>query len=220
MPSRLERMARNWDVTEKESFMEKIGKLINPPPPMKQRIALALYKVKVQASKLEHMFNRLQERDRILFEKVVGAQMMKDMARAAIYANEVAEVRKIAKTILRAQLALEQVALRLETVQQLGDVLTTMAPVVSVIRNIKSQLIGVVPEIAFELSEIDDILQTVVIEVGQFTGQRIDVTAMSAEAKKILDEAAIIAEQRMKEKFPELPAATSQAVNELPAPPK
>jgi len=222
MPSRLEKFVKNWDDNPKPSVKERISRMIHPPPPMRYKLAMALYKVKIQVNRLEHLFNKLQERDKMLFEKVVSAQMMKDSARAAIYANEVAEVRKIAKTVLRAQLALEQVALRLETVRELGDVLVTMAPIVEVIKDIKQHLKGIVPEIAFELDEIDSTLHSIVLEAGEFTGTSIDTTIVSGEAKKILEEASIIAEQRMKEKFPELPLSgisTGESAS-LPAPPK
>jgi len=222
MPSRLEKFVKDWDDSPKPSVKERIARIIHPPPPMRYKLAMALYKVKIQVNRLEHLFNKLQERDKMLFEKVVSAQMMKDSARAAIYANEVAEVRKIAKTVLRAQLALEQVALRLETVRELGDVLVTMAPIVEVIKDIKQHLKGIVPEIAFELDEIDSTLHSIVLEAGEFTGTSIDSTIVSSEAKKILEEASIIAEQRMKEKFPELPLSgisTGESAS-LPAPPK
>ncbi len=222
MPSRLEKFVKDWDDSPKPSVKERIARIIHPPPPMRYKLAMALYKVKIQVNRLEHLFNKLQERDKMLFEKVVSAQMMKDSARAAIYANEVAEVRKIAKTVLRAQLALEQVALRLETVRELGDVLVTMAPIVEVIKDIKQHLKGIVPEIAFELDEIDSTLHSIVLEAGEFTGTSIDSTIVSGEAKKILEEASIIAEQRMKEKFPELPLSGVSAGESasLPAPPK
>ena len=41
MPSKIEKIARNWDISEKESFMDKINRMLHPPPPMRQRIALA-----------------------------------------------------------------------------------------------------------------------------------------------------------------------------------
>ena len=220
MPSRLEKMAKEWSISDKPSLRERLRGIIHPPPPMRQRIAMALYRIKVQVNRLEHMLCKLQERDKILFEKVIDAQMAKDTARATIYANEVAEIRKIAKTLLRAQLALEQIALRLETIQELGDVIVTMAPIVGVVRDLKKQLMGVVPEIAFELSEIDEMLYSVVIEAGEFTGHAVDFTVASSEAKKILEEAALIAEQRMKERFPELPSATGVPSEKLPSPPK
>ncbi len=222
MPSRLERFVKEWEDRPKASVKEKIAKMIHPPPPMRYKLAMALYKVKTQVTRLEHLLNKLQERDKMLFEKVVSAHIMKDPARAAIYANEVAEVRKIARTVLRAQLALEQVALRLETVRELGDVLVTMAPIVEVIRDIKHHLKGIVPEIAFELDEVDNMLHSIVLEAGEFTGTSVDTTIISGEAKKILEEASIIAEQRMKEKFPELPVAEAAKAEgtSLPTPPK
>ncbi len=222
MPSRLEKFVKDWDDSSKPSVKERLARIIHPPPPMRYKLAMALYKVKIQVNRLEHLFNKLQERDKMLFEKVVSAHMMKDSARAAIYANEVAEVRKIAKTVLRAQLALEQVALRLETVRELGDVLVTMAPIVEVIKDIKQHLKGIVPEIAFELDEVDTMLHSIVLEAGEFTGTAIDTTVVSGEAKKILEEASIIAEQRMKERFPELPltGVPSGESASLPTPPK
>lgn len=222
MPSRLERFVKDWEESPKPSVKERISRIIHPPPPMRYKLAMALYKVKTQVNRLEHLLNKLQERDKILFEKVVSAHMIKDTARAAIYANEVAEVRKIARTVLRAQLALEQVSLRLETVRELGDVLVTMAPIVEVVRDIKHHLKGIVPEVAFELDEIDGMLHSIVLEAGEFTGTSVDTTIVSGEARKILEEASIIAEQKMKERFPELPAGMPSEAEgaSLPTPPK
>jgi len=50
-----------------------------------------------------------------------------------MYANEIAEIRKIAKVTLRSELALEQVVLRLETIQEFGDVAAMMGPVAGVV---------------------------------------------------------------------------------------
>ncbi len=58
--------------------------------------------------------------DRELFDKCVSSQMVKDSARAAIYANECAEVRKMATNALRNQLALEVISLRLEIIREFG----------------------------------------------------------------------------------------------------
>lgn len=46
--------------------------------------------------------------------------MVKDSARAAIYANECAEVRKMATNALRNQLALEVISLRLGIIREFG----------------------------------------------------------------------------------------------------
>ncbi len=199
------------------SVSKKIKNFISPPPPLRQRIALALYKLKAQNNHLEYMIAKLQERDKRLFEKVVEAQIARDKAKASMYAAEVAEIRKIAKTVMTAKLALERVALRLETIREMGDLLVTLGPVVGVVKELRSVLMGVMPETALELREIDDLLESVIIDAGEFMGVESEVYLVNEEAKKILQEATMIAEQRMKEQFPELPSSTAPST--LPQPP-
>jgi division protein CdvB (Snf7/Vps24/ESCRT-III family) len=176
---------------------------------MKERISQAQYRLKVQQSRLDAASNRMQQHDREMFDKCVKAQLTHDGARAAMYANECAEVRKIAKVTLHAQLALESVTLRLETIREFGDIASMMGPVASVVRSIHNQISGVIPAVGYELSEIGEMLNGMVIEAGEATGASYDMEASGAEAQRILDEANTIAEQRMKERFPELPATTA-----------
>ncbi len=189
-------------------WTEKVKRLINPPPPLRHRLAVALYKINSQISKLDYTIHRLQERDKQLFERVVEAKMAGDELRARMYANELAELRKIAKTVMASKIALEQVALRIETIKEFGDVLVNMAPLVGVISELRKELRGVMPEISLELGEVNELLQSIMIEAGSFTGGSELYTAASPEARKILEEASAVAEQRLKEQFPELPAAS------------
>jgi division protein CdvB (Snf7/Vps24/ESCRT-III family) len=181
-------------------------KLPKSKDPLKTRIIEAQYNVRSMISRLDAYIARMQERDKVLFERVVDAQMSKDATRAAMYANEVAEIRKITKQLITTQVALEQVSLRLETITELGDVYVNLIPVMGVINELKTSLKGIMPELSIELSELGDGLQEVVVEAGEFSGIGAVGVASSPEARKILEEASLIAEQRMKEKFPELPA--------------
>ena len=101
------------------------------------------------------MYSRLQQRDRDLFQRCAGAQVSKDLGHAKIYANECAEIRKIAKVVLGSQLALEKVILRLETVEEFGSIMSQMAPVMSIVRETKAKIAGVVPQVANELDEVN-----------------------------------------------------------------
>lgn len=196
-------------------LLEKIKDRIAPPPPIRHRITMALYKLRVQKNRLEYTLSKLQQRGNALFEKVVEAQVRRDQARAVMYASEVAEVRKVAKSLMSAIYALERIGLRLETVRDVGDLVTALGPVVAVVREIRTKLMGIMPDVAFELGEVDELLQTAIYELGEFTGLSISEIAPSEEAKKVLEEAAAIAEQRMKEQFPEVPITGGA----LPAPP-
>mgnify|MGYP003302988391 CR=1 FL=1 len=75
-----------------------------------------------------------------------------------MYANELAEVRKMNKMVTQSKLALEQIALRLNTVSELGDVVVTLTPAMGVIKNIQSGVMNILPEAEHEISEINGFL--------------------------------------------------------------
>ncbi len=194
-----------WAGEQKQSFMDSLKEALRGKEPIRYRIAVALYKLKSTINRLEVFLNKLEARDKMLFERVVEAHIAKDKARAAMYATEVAEIRKMVKTILATQIALEQVAIRLETIQVFGDVASSVIPVVGVVRQLRNVIRGIMPELGLELAEVEELLNGLVIEAGEFTGSPAGHGVVTGEAKRILEEAAIIAEQRMKEKFPDLP---------------
>jgi len=189
--------------------MSRVSSPFHHRPPVKEQLSTALYRLRVQQNKLEAAAGRMQQHDRDIFAKCVNSQVAHDTARAAMYANECAEVRKMAKVTLQCQLALEQVSLRLETIEEFGDVARMMAPVASVVHSIKNQISGVIPEVGFELSEIGEVLNGFVLEAGEATGSAgYDMEASGTEAQRIMSEANAIAEQHMKERFPDLPASS------------
>lgn len=209
---------KDWDRQEKEPVFSRVNAKFHHRAPMKEQLATAVYRLKVQQNKLEAAAMRMQQHDRDIFTKCVNSQMAHDAARAAMYANECAEVRKMAKVTLQCQLALEQVSLRLETIEEFGDMARLMAPVASVVHSIKNQISGLIPEVGFELGEIGEVLNSVVMDAGETLGSSYEMDASGAEAQRILTEANTIAEQRMKERFPDLPAsglATPQRTGEL-----
>ncbi len=201
---------KDWDREPSDPLFSRMTGRLHHSAPVKEKVANAIYRLRVLQNKLESASNRMQQHDRDIFAKCVNSQVSHDPARAAMYANECAEVRKMAKVTMQCQLALEQVSLRLETIEEFGDIASLMRPVASVVHSIKNQISGVIPEVGFELGEIGEVLNSVVVEAGEATGSEIGVEASSAEAQRILAEASAITEQHMKERFPELPAGGAQ----------
>lgn len=158
---------------------------------------------------------RLQQRDKEMFQRCIGAQLSKDGAHAALYANECAEIRKMAHITLSSQLALERVILRMQTIEEFGDVMAQIAPVIGVVRETRGRIAGVIPEVATELGEVNNMLSEMNIEAGEAQDQDFDLTASSAEARRVLEESSVIASQQMKEKFPELPVPEAQPTSEV-----
>jgi len=180
--------------------------VLRPQVPLRTRLESAIRRIEGQAQRVEATLNRLKERDRILFSKIVDAYSRHDTQRANAFANELAEIRKTANFMINAKLALERVVLRLRTVSEIGNAAVTIAPAVKVLQNIRTGLAGVLPGAEQELGAIANLLNDIVVEAGQTTGMGFDFEAANEDAQKILSEAAIVAEQRMKERFPELPA--------------
>lgn len=182
-------------VTDRSSFL------------MEDKMLKIITQLRVQAERLNRTSQRLTGRGRELFDQCVRAETEKDSARAYIYANEISQLRKMSRTVLRSQMSLEKVILRLETVREFGDVLNVLGPASSIIRQVQGELSGVVPEVANSLVQVDEMLDGLIVEAGNVTGATVDVMVRDEEAQKILQEASEIAAQRMKTSFPDLPEA-------------
>lgn len=202
----VDKFIKKWEKGVGKSWTNQIGELLHPTP-LKERVAHSLYRLNILKSRLEQTASRMEHKDKELFEKCANAQMAKDFDRAKIYANECSQIRDIAKVVLSSQMAIERVTLRLETVGKFGDIASTVGPIVGVVKALKGKLSGVVPEVSHELGMIGENLNELVIAVGHATGSSYTFEADAAESQKILGEAGTVADQRMKEKFPELPTS-------------
>ena len=201
-------LIKSWESSSQPSTFSKISRAMKKPKPLRERISFTIYKLKVQQGRLEQSYQRMQKHYNGLFRRCTNAVLAKDSARASIYANECAEIRKMCQTILRSQFAIEQVVLRLETVEEFGDIAVEMNPVANVINSIKGNLSGVVPEVSYRLGEIGNSLNDLVVDSGRVTATSWNVITAGEDADKILEDANAIAEQKMKEKFPTLPTTT------------
>ena len=202
-----EKFVKKWEGEHADQpLTTRIKEAIRPPGPLKPQLDMAARRIELQINKLDQASERFSQRDKSMFAKIVDAYTRHDMEHAKVFANELAEIRKMEKTIMNARLALEQIALRLRTVTELGDVITTLAPAVGVLKSVRAGLSSFMPEADHELGGIGDLLSSIIMEAGQTTGLTINFEAANEDAQKILTEAAAVAEQRMKEKLPELPA--------------
>jgi division protein CdvB (Snf7/Vps24/ESCRT-III family) len=201
------KFAKKWGKAFKEpALKERIKEAVRSPEPLKPRLDLAVRRIELQIQKLDKATNRMMERDKSIFDRIVRAYSKHDTPRANVFANELAGIRKMEKMIMHSRLALEQIALRLSTVSELGDVVTTLGPAVGVLRSIKNGMSAIFPEAERELGQIGNLLGGMITDVGQNTGVSIDFETANDDAQNILDEAATVAEQKINEKFPALPA--------------
>lgn len=194
------------------SLKDKIKEGMRPTP-LKKRITFSLSKMRVQLRRLDNTLHQLENRDKKLYDKCVKSLSDKNMASATMYANECAEIRKIAKMTLASQLALERVTLRLETVREFGDIAFNMNQAAHVVSLIKDNLANIVPEVSSKLDEVNDTLQDLMVEVGEATESSLAMSSSSEEAQNILKEATTLAEQKLTDTFPEIPPISEEESN-------
>ncbi|MDW8022001.1 MAG: hypothetical protein RMI78_05165 [Nitrososphaerota archaeon] len=143
--------------------------------------------------------NRIKEmnlRYREIFEQVVRAHVERDSEKAALYAQEIAELRKILRKLTKADILLEGVAYRLEAVKDLKDVGTLISPMKSLLSQAGDELSGVAPTISEGIKDLIDSIEDLSIRAGSVPEMGSVGTGLSDEARKILEEASMIASQR------------------------
>ncbi len=193
-----------------QSFADKIREAIKPTP-IKQRIRMATYKLRTQTTRLDKSIVQMESRDRTLHDKVVRSLEARDTQSATLYANECVQIRKLIKTSLSSQISLEQALLRLETIEQFGDMVHSMGSIKGILTMVKGELEGKLPEISTGINDVEDSLENLTMEIGESVDADGNYVLPSDESAKILKEADLMAEQKMKEKFPEIPPIPADA---------
>ncbi len=201
---------------ERRSIGERIRERISPRP-VRETMTHALHRLNAQLRRIETSTGQMQARDKALYEKCVAAIKNNQPEMARLYAEECTEIRKIAKVALNSQFALERVVLRLEAVKEFGDIAHLMSPLRGVIGSVRSSLSNAMPEISLQLADVDQSLREMVGDIGGATAQSIVTSGVTTEGENILREASALAEQQVKERFPDLPSIQSTETNVKPS---
>lgn len=200
---------KNWSSQNRANASEKLKESLKPQGPLKPRIETAVNKLQLQNSKLDTMITKLNERDASLFRRVVDAMQRHDTDSAKVLSNELAEVRKISRTLGQAKMALEQVSMRLSTIHDMGDAMVALGPAMASIKGLKPSLGRFVPGADSEISNMQNLLGSLMTESLQSNGLGIEVnTGSGGDIDQIMMEASAVAEQKVNDKFPSIPSGS------------
>lgn len=205
---------KKWVRNDSTNFKDKVRDAFKSKEFIKPLIEHAIRQIQIQTAKLDSFCTRLRERGLTIFNKIVLAIQKQDLQHASIFANELAEVRKMDKMVTQAKLALEQIMMRLDTAKDLGDIVLTLRPAIYAAKNIEYDLSKVAPEAEKNVEEISNLLNEIVTSASQTDLEQISFEAANQDAERIIAEASIVAEQRVKEVFPELPKSLTQMIDE------
>jgi len=196
----------NWTKNGNEGLTQKVFGRVKPETPIKNKIENAQNKLELQIMKLAGISAKLQKKHDHIFEKIVNAQKSNNHAYAKAYAIELQEIRKMNNMVSNAKLSMEQINIRLNTVSELGDVIVTLSPCMSVIKGLGVSLGGIMPQANSSMQDLSKILGDVLASsaVGQ-QDTTLSTRKGSADTVAILEEAQAVIEGQTKENIPDIP---------------
>ena len=208
-------ISNSWSKTEGESMSQKIISKVKPEEPLKNKIDFAQKKLQFQILKLEGINEKLQKKHDTIFEKIVNAQRNNKAGYAHAYAGELAQVRKMKNMVGGAKLSMEQIKLRLDTVSELGDVVVTLSPCMSIIKGLSPSLSGIMPEANASMQDLSQILGDVMSGSALATGDSLNIgPETNADTLAILEEAHSVIAGQAKSTIPEVPDSLKQQIVE------
>lgn len=158
-----------------------------------------------QYSRLELVYSRLVKRERDLFNECISFLEKGMKGRAVVYANEIAELRKLISIIQNVQLTIEKAILRLETFKAVTPTLQDIRGVFSEVKDTLGSLSKVVPSLTPELNNFIESINELLAatEIDQAKYEPVVVSDEAAEA--ILREAIDQLKKEVEKKIPEPP---------------
>ena len=206
-------LIKNWNnIKNSMNLSQKVLDKVKPETSLKNRISFAEKKLQIQITKLDETHQKLQKNHEHVFQKIVTAQKTGNESRAKAYALEVQEIRKVRKVIGEAKLAMEQIKLRLNTVSELGDVVVTLSPCMSLIKGLAPSISGFVPEINTSMNELSNMLGNMISDSSLKTESIMESYHDSVDTKAILDEVNAVLEGETKTN---IPAPPSNSINNI-----
>ena len=203
--------SKKWNNNaQSESIRDKLREAAQSQTPLKPRIEEAQKKLQIQISKLDSISFKLQEKDKVIFNRIVNAMQNHDSHYGKLLSGELSQIRKTSKMVNSAKLAFEQIQLRLNTMTELVDVVVTLSPAMSVIKGIQGGLKTMLPEADQSFGQISELLGGIMSGSSQIPTVEIGSRDLSfdEEALKIIEEASAIVEEDTRDKFPDLPLSS------------
>ncbi len=173
---------------------------------IRDKLSVANMRIKQLLAKLDHQIHILNDREKILFDKLVSVIEIGDKIRANIIASEIAQIREIKKHLLAFHVVLENLSLRIENILFIGDIAKDFPQIIALVRELRSVSKSIAPNMEYEFINLEEMLRDVVNDLKESNlSPSIEYSpTASAEAKKILEEAYVVAEERVRNSFPSI----------------
>ena len=199
-------IGKNWrGVKNSINLSQKFLDKVKPEAALKNKIDDAGKKMEQQILRLEQAHNKLKHSHEHIFKKIVEAKVTRNESKARTYATELGEIRKVRDRIGNAKLSMEQIKLRLNTVSELGDIVVTLSPCMSLIKGLAPSISTLMPQMHSSMENLTSTLGDMITESSLTQESMAPADQGNEETEAILKEAHDVLKNRTLSSIPEPP---------------
>ena len=209
---------KQWVSGNKVSLADKFRNSLFPGK-LKPKVDNMMRILELHSSKLKMTKDKFQKKEAIIFNQIVECNLRRDTLTANVLANELAQMRKITAMISYYYVIVEKSLLRIETVNNMGDLTVALSPMFKTVKKMKGSLSNIVPEANAELNQLGDLMSEIVDEDRLTADEPAKFEVKDELAEQILSEASLVADQN--NSLPSLDTVESEipSISSVTAPP-
>ena len=199
-------IGKNWrGVKNSINLSQKFLSKVKPENALKNKVEDAGKKMEQQILRLEQAHNKLKQNHEHIFKKIVEAKKTRNESMARTYATELIEIRKVRDRIDNAKLSMEQIKERLSTVSELGDIVVTLSPCMSLIKGLAPSISTLMPQMHSSMENLTSTLGDMITDSSLTQESMTPTYNGDEESEAILKEAQDVLESRTLSSIPEPP---------------
>ena len=204
-------IGKNWrEVKNSINLSQKFLNKVKPEDALKNKIEGAGKKMEQQILRLEQAHNKLKQSHEHIFKKIVEAKLTRNESKARTYAAELTEIRKVRDRIGNAKLSMEQIKLRLNTVSELGDIVVTLSPCMSLIKGLAPSISTLMPQMHTSMEDLTNMFGDMLTDSSMSQESMTPTYQGNTDTDAILQEAHDVIEGKTRTSMPEPPTTSLQ----------
>ena len=203
-------IAKNWREVKNGILSQKFLDRVRPEARLKNKMYDAGKKMESQILRLEQTHNKLKQNYDHVFKKIVDAKLIRNESRARTYAIELQEIKKAKNKIAEAKLAMEQIKLRLSTVSELGDIVVTLSPCMSLIKGLAPSISTLMPQMHTSMEDLTSMFGDMLTDSSLSQESMTPIHQGNTDTDAILQEAHDVIEGKTRTAMPEPPTTSLQ----------
>ena len=191
------RFFKNWINDRNRGVKERVKETLSIPS--KPRIEIGNSIIELQISKLDNKIAHTKDREVRIFDRIVADIQSHNDISAKMLSKELANLRHNQRILNQARRTLEQASIRSSTVNDLLEVMKTLEPVISPVKDIKSDVTRLKPAIVSEVDYLQMITNSVMSESNQNSEMNMDFANLNNETDNDIEQIMAEASDKTKE---------------------